>query len=399
VSCICLPERRLTLADEHLAAIAGHSGPMPNLDFYAVDADHAAVLEAVFELGVFRVFEEYSGPDQDLREFTASNEVPAARVQQFLMLYVVGSGPEPVARRIDLRPGNILGDATFRYRCEGWGLIQLDLGSFVAESGELRRSHTNHNTEKRARRWSEVTADGGDPGLWDWALITRTSNRLGRLIRGMAARKIGARPVLPQAAALIANAGLRYVYGLGIHVSPSRGMLGQVTRLANEAVRPPGTSFPGGASDAEIVELQQAVGMPLPADVVDWLRVCKGDITGPGGLYGVRCGRKVTDIASALDWFPSWRERGWLPVAGDGNGDHYVYITQGELAGCIGFVDQADIDAIDYIVATNLWTFLWFLLRSESGEDRRWPFDRNHVVGHDPAMATISGILQPWHGA
>jgi hypothetical protein len=40
------------------------------------------------------------------------------------MLYVLGSGPEPVTRRIDLRPGNILGSATFRYQCEGWGLIQ-----------------------------------------------------------------------------------------------------------------------------------------------------------------------------------------------------------------------------------------------------------------------------------
>jgi cell wall assembly regulator SMI1 len=373
----------------------GHSGPVPNLDFYAVGSDHTAVLDAVFGLGVFRVFEEYSGPDEELREFTAAEEVPAARVQRFLMLYVVGSGPEPVARRIDLRPGNILGDATFRYQCEGWGLIQLDLGSVVDDGSELRRSHTNHNTEKRARKWSEVAPDAGDPGQWDWTLITRTSSKLNRLIRGMAARKIGPWPVLPQAARLIADAGLRYVYGLGVHTTPSPGIRGEVTRLAVEAVRAPGKSFPGGADDAEIADLQQAVGIPLPADLVDWLRVCKGDLTGPGGLYGVRHSANVTDIASALDWFPSWREHGWLPVAGDGNGDHYVLVTNGELTGCVGFVDQADTDAINYIVATNLWTFLWFLLRDEAGH-HRWPFNRNHVVGHDPAMATIAADLQPW---
>ncbi|GIH08288.1 hypothetical protein Rhe02_63550 [Rhizocola hellebori] len=166
-------------------------------------------------------------------------------------------------------------------------------------------------------------------------------------------------------------------------------------RLAHEAVRPPGTSFPGGADEAEIADLQQAAGLTLPADLVDWLRVCKGDLIGPGGLYGVQDSPTVTGIASVLGWFPNWRERGWLPVAGDGNGDHYVLITSGELSGCVGFVDQADFEAIGYVVATNLWTFLWFLLGREAG-DRRWPFDRNHVVAHDPAMATIPAHLQPW---
>lgn len=101
-----------------------------------------------------------------------------------------------------------------------------------------------------------------------------------------------ARPVLPEAARLIAERGLRYVYGLGIHASPSLSMRGEVTR-------------------------------PVP----------------PGGLYGVRHSANVTDITSALDWFPTWRDHGWLP-SGDGNGDHYVYITKGELTGCVGFVDQ-----------------------------------------------------------
>ena len=376
----------------------GHSGPVPNLDFYAVGADHAAVLDVVFELGVFRVFEEYSRPDEQLREFTAADQVPAARVEQFLALYVVGSGPEPVARRIDLRPGNVLGDAAFRYQFEGWGLIQLDLGSFDVDSGELRRSHTNHNNEKRALKWSQAT-DAVDLGQWDWTLITRASNKLNRVIRSLAVQKIGPRPVLPRAAKLIADARLRYVYGLGIHASPSYGIRGEVTRLSRTAVRAPGTSFPGGADQAEIIDLQQRLGHPLPTDLTDWLRVCKGDLIGPGGLYGVRYDTDVPDIATAVTWFPRWRERGWLPVAGDGSGDHYVYIANGELAGYIGFVDQADVDVIAYIVATNLWTFLWFLLRRDNGEDRRWPFDRNHVTGHDPAMATIPPSLQPWRPA
>jgi hypothetical protein len=235
---------------------------VPNLDFYAVGVDHTAVLDVVFVLGVFRVFEEYSGPDEQLREFVAPDEVPAARVQRFLMLYVVGSGPEPVARRIDLGPGHVLGGATSRYRCEGWGLIQLDLGSVVDAGRELRRSHTNHSTEKRALKWSKVTPDAGDIGQWDWTLVTRTSSKLNRLIRGMAVRKIGPWPVLPQAARHNADTGLRYVYGLGIHTSPSPGIRGEVTRLAHEAVRAPGTSFPGGADDDQRLTPERIAGPP-----------------------------------------------------------------------------------------------------------------------------------------
>ena len=132
---------------------------MPNLDFYAVDDDQTAVLAAVFDLGLFRVFEAYSEPDRDLREFRTSEEVPNSPNGRHLMLHVLGSGPEPSARRIDLRPG-ALGGATFRYCCEGWGLIQLLFGGLVGEQ-ELQWSHTNHNTEKRASKWAGVGPASG----------------------------------------------------------------------------------------------------------------------------------------------------------------------------------------------------------------------------------------------
>jgi hypothetical protein len=123
---------------------------VPNLDFYAAGADRIAVLTAVFGLGLFRVSESYSEPDRRLREFHAVEEVPDGPSGQHLELYVLGSGPEPRISRIDLRPG-VPGDATFRYRCEGWGLIQLYFGGIFREH-ELRWSHTNHNTEKRAAK-------------------------------------------------------------------------------------------------------------------------------------------------------------------------------------------------------------------------------------------------------
>lgn len=107
-----------------------HSEIMPNLGFYAVGDDWSAVLETVFDLGLFRVFESDSEPDRKLREFHAATEVPDGPRGRHLALFVIGAGPDPMARRIDLLPG-VLADATFRYCCEGWGLIQLDHDSIL----------------------------------------------------------------------------------------------------------------------------------------------------------------------------------------------------------------------------------------------------------------------------
>ncbi|WP_203958668.1 hypothetical protein, partial [Planotetraspora mira] len=161
---------------------------VPNLDFYAADDDWLSVLETVFDLGLFRVFESDSEPDCELREFQAAPDVPDGPRGRHLALFVVGSGPDPMARRIDLLPG-ALGDAAFRYCCEGWGLIQLYYGGSVGTQ-ELRWSHTNHNTEKRASAWATTLQRLGDPAEWNWAAVTSASGRLNRVIRRMAVSKM-----------------------------------------------------------------------------------------------------------------------------------------------------------------------------------------------------------------
>lgn len=192
---------------------------MPNLDFYAFEDDQRAVVAAVFDLGLFRVFEWYSARDRELREFRGAKEVPEDATRPCLTslaLYAAKSGPEPTRRRIDLQPG-ALGDATFRYSCEGWGVIHLQFGDL--HGSELRWSNTSHTTEKRATQWFAYSPELGDPVRWDWASVARASGKLNRLIRAMAVRKIGAHPVLPQAARLIDEIGLRYEYGVGIHAT------------------------------------------------------------------------------------------------------------------------------------------------------------------------------------
>lgn len=195
---------------------------MPSLSFYAYGDDHGVVLDAVFDLGIFRVFEYISRPDSEVQEFAAPDEVPVDPYgSRHLFLYPIGSGPEPATRRINLHPG-ALGDATFRYEREGWGLIRLMLSSLNGPN-VLQWSSTAHNSEKRATKWAESVPHLGirlgDPTAWDWPAVTRASSRLNRVIQKRAVRKIGTYPVLPQAGQIITQNGLQYHRGPGIHSS------------------------------------------------------------------------------------------------------------------------------------------------------------------------------------
>ncbi|GAA0908895.1 hypothetical protein [Virgisporangium aurantiacum] len=132
-------------------------------------------------------------------------------------MFVLGSGPEPIRRRIDFLPG-VSERGTFRYTCEGWGLIQLQYGGRYRD--ELRWSHTNHNSEKRARAWAASIPRLGDPAEWNWPAVTSASAKLNRKVRGMAVSKISSHSVLPHVAQFIADNGLQYEYGTGIHPNP-----------------------------------------------------------------------------------------------------------------------------------------------------------------------------------
>lgn len=74
---------------------------MPSLDFYAADDDWSAVLEALFDLGLFRVFESDSEPDCERGEVSAAAEVAAAPRGRHLALFVVRSGPARTDYRVE----------------------------------------------------------------------------------------------------------------------------------------------------------------------------------------------------------------------------------------------------------------------------------------------------------
>ncbi|MGH3389067.1 MAG: SMI1/KNR4 family protein [Actinomadura sp.] len=170
----------------------------------------------------------------------------------------------------------------------------------------------------------------------------------------------------------------------------------QVISLLRRVPRAPERPFPGGASEAELLDLTRRLGVALPGDLASWLRVCKGEAIGPGGVFGTLPADESHDIAARSALFPTWRVRGWLPVAGDGCGNHYMLLTDGRLTGFVCFVEAvADPDRIDYVAASSLWRFLFFLFRAELG-DRSWPFDADEVTAIDPRITEAPAALLPW---
>lgn len=188
---------------------------MPNCDFYAALEDHEQLLDWLFREGSCEILESYSELEKPLTQFGSTGEVLKVFERRYatgrqvdsvgLALYVIGSGPRPIIRRIALNPSSCDG-ATFRFVAEGWGLIGLSLQS-VSEIG-LRCSNTNHNSRLRAEKWAQVSDLLGNPDVWDFAKVTSCSARINREIRKRAVDKIGGRVVLPGARSL-RNSGVR----------------------------------------------------------------------------------------------------------------------------------------------------------------------------------------------
>ncbi|QGW84255.1 hypothetical protein [Variovorax paradoxus] len=181
---------------------------MPNCDFYATKEDHEGLLTWLFAEESCDVYELASDFEQPLKCFRSAAEVLAQFERSYpngkkwrsvhLQLYVRGAGPAFEPRRVELDPV-ACGGATFRYDADGWGLVQLYLGSASAGDERLEDSHTNHNSLKRAQSWSDTVEEMGDVGAWDFAKITSFSSRLNREIRKRGVAKVGSRAVLPGA--------------------------------------------------------------------------------------------------------------------------------------------------------------------------------------------------------
>jgi hypothetical protein len=178
-----------------------------NLDFFAAEADQQAVLDFLFSTTDVRVFESYSDPNADLREFRSTDELAAAFPigtdphgnghAILLQLWSPSVMSELTIVRVTLDPEKCNGH-TFRHRIDGAGLMQLDLGGVCGTV--ITMSHFGHQSQVRAQNWDF------DQGV-NWEALGKVSNRIQYHLRNrLAAGRVPGRPVLAQALKL-ARAG------------------------------------------------------------------------------------------------------------------------------------------------------------------------------------------------
>ena len=177
------------------------------------------------------------------------------------------------------------------------------------------------------------------------------------------------------------------------------------------ALNPSGVDIQGIKSEA-LARFSTTYGLSIPKELKGWLFVCNGALVDPGGLYGIGHHRRLEKTARPVslaiedfyDWHPSWLERKWIGIAGDGCGDYYALATAETIkpqnTHPVYFVDQADLEEPDYAVASSIWHFLRFLFEAElsrqSGGKVDWPFNREFVLQIDPALGLVQGASLPW---
>ena len=187
---------------------------MPNCDWFGTVRDHAPILEFLFQGGACEIYQSYSDLEKLLIRFNSPAEVLAEFRKTHadgpevntvhLQLRVSSCSPPFAIKRLSLDPKACSG-ATWRERAEGLGLIQLYLSA--PEHGQLKCSHTNHNSQKRAAAWSAHIANDSEKA-WDFEGIAQFSSKLNRRIRQAGIAKVGPKVVHPHAWELHRTEGL-----------------------------------------------------------------------------------------------------------------------------------------------------------------------------------------------
>lgn len=171
----------------------------------------------------------------------------------------------------------------------------------------------------------------------------------------------------------------------------------EVKELLPKAPVPPGYQFPKGASEEELDAVENRLGFSLPSILRSWLQYCNGALVGPGGLLGINASMPALDIEACIQGHAGWRDVKLVPIAGDGCGNYYVmHVSQGRGDDPIFFVDTVrDPLRAAYVVASDLWHFLRFLLLKEL-EQTNWPFSPEDVLAADPAIMSVNVAPRPW---
>jgi cell wall assembly regulator SMI1 len=156
-------------------------------------------------------------------------------------------------------------------------------------------------------------------------------------------------------------------------------------------------------TDTKIETFEKKYDVKLEKNFVEWLRVANGSNVGPGGFFGIETGRNTNNIEFYLTLYPIWIELKYIPIASDGFGNTYLIDLSNSITnGFIFFIDSySDLNKPTYYVASNIWTFLYFILgrneKQEDIDDDEWPFNKKKVTAVDPKILKAPKGLLPWN--
>jgi hypothetical protein len=158
----------------------------------------------------------------------------------------------------------------------------------------------------------------------------------------------------------------------------------------------PDGEIPDGASDEMLANFTKRTGTTLPLAVEELLKLSNAPYIDSQVLLGVS-DEEHRDIESTYMLFPSWKERGWIPIGADGSGNYYVVPTKEEFGEGhpVLFVEAViDPDIPAYIVASDVAHFVLFLIEREL-KMSKWPFDRDDLLARDPNIRNYRGVSLP----
>lgn len=150
------------------------------------DAAVKAVAEAIFKEQPLTVIEAYSASKQELRTFQSPEElcayVTARRDSVDGSAHLAVHYPDMAGRvartRVSLNPRKCNGH-TYRYRVDGWGLVQVHLQLRPAKLD----SFISANSEERALSWATTLPELDPPSTWHWPAVSRHLRRLRRALK------------------------------------------------------------------------------------------------------------------------------------------------------------------------------------------------------------------------
>ena len=165
----------------------------------------------------------------------------------------------------------------------------------------------------------------------------------------------------------------------------------------------------GSLTEADLQAFTERTQIELPAEICAWFKITNGLRVGTQRLFGIRKMRgDIDDVESILKIFPSWKERGWLPIGTDGSGNYYVIPLRGDYGPGfpVFFVEIIqDENAPLYIAASDLEHFIRSFIEDEvefaewppdKPLELVWPFDKEQVLRKDPAILNFTGVALPW---